>query len=101
MKRSLSGVGILCVASLFCVRAEAREGEAGGSDAGGVSKPPSATTTASARVLPGARLNWSSAPPGRPYAHEASGRADVSHSRVVGRSERGGRREVTFYVDFA
>jgi len=101
MKRSFSGIGILCVTSLFCVGVDAKEAEDGGSDAGGVSKRPSATTTVSARVLPGERLNWSSAPPGRPYAHEASGRADVSHSRVSRRSERNGEREVTFYVDFA
>ncbi|AOL23157.1 hypothetical protein Ga0102493_112140 [Erythrobacter litoralis] len=100
MKRSLSGIGVVCIAFLVCVRADAKENEPGNA-AGGVSKPPPATTTVSARVLPGERLNWSSAPPGRPYAHETSGRADVSHSRVARRSERNGDREVTFYVDFA
>jgi len=103
MKRSLASIVTICIATLVCVRADANEGEAGRTVTNGNSKHPSVTgtTTVSARVLPGERLNWSSAPPGRPYALETSGRADVSHSRVTRRSERNGDREVTFYVDFA
>jgi len=92
----LSGICCIAISFLFCAGANAKA-----EDAGGVSNPPPATSNASARVLPGERLNWSSAPPGRPYAHDTKGRADVSHSRVARRSGGDGGREVTFYVDFS
>jgi hypothetical protein len=98
MMRSLSGICRSLLSLLLCAGANAK---LAAEEADGGPNTPPASASVSARVLPGERLNWSSAPPGRPYTHDTTGRTDVSHSKVARRIGENGGREVTYYVDFA